>query len=115
MPDKEKLDISIATYPQTRKPISGEAGIEGVEANPIAAKTDWPRLISDAATRARAALDATGLYPIDGTITLRNDPLSYGTAPNIKTFDVLRTTAFKQDFSPRLMNIDEIFVDPENV
>ncbi|MCR8724530.1 hypothetical protein [Frigidibacter sp. ROC022] len=115
MPDKETLDISIATYPQTRKRISGEAGIEGVESNSIAAKTDWPRLISDAATRTRTALDATGLYPIDGTITLRNDLPSYGAAPNIKTSDVLSTTVFKQDFSPHLMNIDEIFVDPENV
>lgn len=125
-------------------------------------KTDWPKLIPDAAARDKAAYEATGVYPMHGTIVVKDevlakhpwvarslfdafrkakedwmadwqkgvgetaddvkyrklaqivgDPLPYGMAPNIKTIDALRTAAFKQGLTPRLMEIDEIFVDPD--
>jgi len=125
-------------------------------------KTDWPKLIPDAAARDMAAYEATGVYPMHGTIVVKDevlaqypwvarslydafrkakedwvadwrngggetaddqkyrklaqivgDPLPYGMAPNIRTIDALRTAAFKQGLTPRLMEIDEIFVDPD--
>lgn len=125
-------------------------------------KTDWPKLIPDAAARDRAVFETTGVYPMHGTIVVKDeilaehpwvaralydafqkakdewmadwkrgigdskddekyrklaeivgDPLPYGMAPNIRTIDALRTAAFKQGLTPRLMTIDEIFVDPE--
>ncbi|MCR8724519.1 ABC transporter substrate-binding protein [Frigidibacter sp. ROC022] len=124
-------------------------------------KTDWPKLIPDAAARDKAAYGATGVYPMHGTIVVKDevlaehpwvarslyeafrkarddwmtdwqtgigdtkddekyrklativgDPLPYGIASNIKTIDALRTAAFKQGLTPRLMSVDEIFVDP---
>ncbi|MFV0490448.1 MAG: ABC transporter substrate-binding protein, partial [Pseudorhodobacter sp.] len=124
-------------------------------------KTDWPRLIPNAAERDKAAFDATGIYPMHGTIVVRDeilaehpwvsrslydafqrakddwmagwkqglgdskddekyrrlskivgDPLPYGMKPNLQTIDALRTAAFRQGLTPRLMEADETFVDP---
>ncbi len=127
-------------------------------------ETDWPKLIPDAAERDRASFAATGVYPIHGTIVVKDevlarhpwvarslfdafqkarddwmanwlqgigdskddkkyrklakivgDPLPYGLQPNLPTIDALRSAAFKQGLTPRVMSVDEIFVDPETI
>lgn len=124
-------------------------------------KTDWPNLIPDAEERDKAMYEATGVYPMHGTIVVKDevlaehpwvaktlfdafqkaktawmadwergigntrddekyrrlakivgDPLPYGMEPNLPTINALRTAAFKQGLTPRLMELDEIFVDP---
>jgi 4,5-dihydroxyphthalate decarboxylase len=42
-----------------------------------------------------------------------NDPLPYGMEANLPTIKALQDTAFKQGLTPRLMPLDELFVDPE--
>ncbi|WP_146591025.1 PhnD/SsuA/transferrin family substrate-binding protein [Puniceibacterium confluentis] len=127
-------------------------------------RTDWPKLIPDAAERERAAYAATGVYPMHGTIVVKDavlaehpwvarsirdafqrarddwmagweqgigdskddakyrrlagivgDPLPYGLQPNLPTINALRTAAHKQGLTPRLMELDEIFVDPDKL
>jgi len=39
-------------------------------------KTDWPKLIPDAAARDKAAYDATGVYPMHGTIVVKDEVLA---------------------------------------
>lgn len=41
------------------------------------------------------------------------DPLPYGLGPNLATIEALEQTAFTQGLTPRRMQIDELFVDPE--
>ncbi|WP_417720789.1 ABC transporter substrate-binding protein [Salipiger sp.] len=127
-------------------------------------KTDWPKLIPDAAERDKADFDATGVYPMHGTIVVKDeilakhpwvaqalcdafrkakedwmadwqkgigdtkddekyrklakivgDPLPYGMEPNLPTINALRIAAFKQGLTPRLMELDETFLDPLTV
>ncbi|EGI76217.1 ABC transporter substrate-binding protein [Hylemonella gracilis] len=40
-----------------------------------------------------------------------HDPLPYGLRENLKTIEALRDTAFKQGLTPRLMPVNELFVD----
>ena len=124
-------------------------------------KTDWPKLIEDSAAREAASFAATGVYPMHGTIVVKDDvlakhpwvakslydafqaakddwmsdwtqgigdtkddekyrrltkivgdPLPYGMTPNLPTINALREAAFKQGLTPRLMDLDEIFFDP---
>ena len=124
-------------------------------------KIDWPKLIADSAEREAASYAATGVYPMHGTIVVKDavlaehpwvakslydafqaakddwkkdweqgigttkddekyrrltkivgDPLPYGLAPNLPTIDALRTADHKQGLTPKLMEVDEIFVDP---
>jgi 4,5-dihydroxyphthalate decarboxylase len=42
-----------------------------------------------------------------------HDPLPYGTAANLKTIEALAATAFKQKLTPRAMQVEELFVNPE--
>jgi 4,5-dihydroxyphthalate decarboxylase len=42
-----------------------------------------------------------------------DDPLPYGLAVNLPTIKALEETAFKQKLTPRRMEIDEFFIDPE--
>lgn len=148
--------------------VAGSSGNSGVgrTGSPMGGwktvQTDWPRLIPDAAERDRAAYVATGVYPMHGTIVVKDavlaehpwvagslyrafraardawmadwkagigntkddekyrklagivgEPLPYGVAPNRATIDALRTAAFTQGLTPRLMALDEIFLDPD--
>jgi 4,5-dihydroxyphthalate decarboxylase len=44
-----------------------------------------------------------------------HDPLPYGMSANLETIEALADTAFKQKLTPRKMQVDELFVDPEKI
>ena len=44
-----------------------------------------------------------------------HDPLPYGMAANLKTIEALADTAFKQQLTPRRMQVEELFLDPERL
>jgi 4,5-dihydroxyphthalate decarboxylase len=72
------------------------------------AKSEWlQRLQPDTATSA-SDKKYLQLSKIVGP-----DPLPYGIAANVKTIEALARTAYQQQLTPRLMQVDELFVDPE--
>jgi len=72
------------------------------------AKSEWlQRLQPDTATSA-SDKKYLQLSKIVGP-----DPLPYGIAANVKTIEALARTAYQQQLTPRLMQLDELFVDPE--
>ncbi len=160
--------VSLYEMMQRGELVAGSSGNSGVgrTGSPTGGwqtvKNDWPKLIPDAAAREAASYKATGVYPMHGTIVVKDavlaehpwiakslsdafaaakadwladwekgigttkddekyrklapivgDPLPYGMAANLPTINALRTAAFKQGLTPRLMELDEIFVDPE--
>lgn len=44
-----------------------------------------------------------------------HDPLPYGMAANSKTIEALANTAYKQKLTPKLMQVKDLFVDPEKI
>lgn len=70
------------------------------------AKKEWlARLVAGQAT------SATDKKYLELRKIVGHDPLPYGLRENLKTIEALRDTAFKQGLTPRLMPVNELFVD----
>jgi 4,5-dihydroxyphthalate decarboxylase len=72
------------------------------------AKNEWLGRLDSGAANSASDQKYGKLRKIVG-----HDPLPYGMAANRKTIEVLSATAFKQKLTPRAMQVDELFVDPE--
>jgi 4,5-dihydroxyphthalate decarboxylase len=72
------------------------------------AKNEWLGRLDSGAANSASDQKYGKLRKIVG-----HDPLPYGMAANRKTIEALSATAFKQKLTPRAMQVDELFVDPE--
>jgi 4,5-dihydroxyphthalate decarboxylase len=72
------------------------------------AKDEWLQRLDSGAANSATDQKYGKLRKIVG-----HDPLPYGKAANLKTIEALSATAFKQKLTPRAMQVEELFVDPE--
>jgi 4,5-dihydroxyphthalate decarboxylase len=72
------------------------------------AKDEWLQRLDSGAANSVTDQKYSKLRKIVG-----HDPLPYGMAANLKTIEALSATAFKQKLTPRAMQVEELFVDPE--
>src|SRR5579871_561969 len=72
------------------------------------AKDEWLAKLDDGEPTASTDKRYSAVRAIVGP-----DPLPYGIEPNLPTIRALEETAFKQQLTPRRMQIEELFVDPE--
>ena len=72
------------------------------------AKNEWLQRLDAGQATAASDKKYAKLREIVG-----HDPLPYGMTANLETIEALSNTAFKQKLTPRQMQVDELFVDPE--
>jgi 4,5-dihydroxyphthalate decarboxylase len=76
----------------------------------VKAKQDWLATLDTSGSDAASDIKYRKLRDIVGP-----DPLPYGIEENLKTIRALERTAYEQGLSPRRMEIDELFVDPNKL